>query len=194
MKKFALAALLLAQFNIANATIINFDDLTGDLSPVPDGYNGIVWNSSNLTGIIDVTPYLSPSVDYTGIENNALFNAYGYLGANTTIIKMADSSLFDFVSGYWSEGIAGDVQIKFEGYLNNNKVYTSSLYDLNLTSVSSIVLNWNQIDSLHINSNAAIWIADNIEIKPSSTSAVPVPAAAWLFMSGILGLMGLRRK
>lgn len=195
MKIIVLAIVFFLQFNSAYANTINFDDLSGNLDPVPDGYNGLTWNNANITGVIDVTPYMDPNVNYTGIEKNALFNAFGYTNANTTIIKMADASTFDFISGFWSEGIAGDVQVQFEGYLNNQKIYSSSTYDLNAISVSEIILNWNQIDAFYIHSNAAIWIADNLAISPNdSVSAVPLPSAALLFLPAMLGLMGIRRR
>ncbi|MBI5042207.1 MAG: VPLPA-CTERM sorting domain-containing protein, partial [Gammaproteobacteria bacterium] len=35
---------------------------------------------------------------------------------------------------------------------------------------------------------------DKINLSGSATSAVPVPAAAWLFASGLLGLVGVARR
>ena len=46
--------------------------------------------------------------------------------------------------------------------------------------------------------NDESWAMDNLEVgvftKYGNPSAVPLPAAAWLFGSGIMGLFGLRRK
>lgn len=175
------------------ANVINFDDLPPNLDPVPSGYQGFEWNNSNATGVLDVTPYLSSGVDYTGIENNILFNAYGYLGNNSTIITDSNSGVFDFLSGYWTEGIAGDVQISFQGLLNSQVIYSSSTYDINLTSVTFIELNWLGIDELRINSSAGVWVADNINLN-SNTSAVPLPAGVWLLSTSLLGIIGLRRR
>ena len=46
--------------------------------------------------------------------------------------------------------------------------------------------------------NDESWAMDNLDVsvftKDGNPSAVPLPAAAWLFGSGIMGLFGLRRK
>jgi len=52
MKKILLAMFCLFNVNLANAQTIHFDDLVGDLSPVTDGYNGLNWNISNVTGVV----------------------------------------------------------------------------------------------------------------------------------------------
>lgn len=193
MKKILIV--LFCVFNIGNvsAQTINFEDLAGDfVTPVPDGYNGLNWNSSNLTGIADINPFLVPGVDYTGLQNNALFNAFGYVAPNTTVINAVNGT-FDFLSGIWSAGLTGKADIQFEGYTNNQLVYSSSVYNLNGNSVAPILLNWYGIDSLSILSSADVWIADSFEVN-INPSAVPVPAAAWLFGSALLGFAGLRRK
>jgi len=41
---------------------------------------------------------------------------------------------------------------------------------------------------------AETFTMDNLVYSSSPTSAVPVPAAVWLFGSGLLGLLGVRRK
>lgn len=194
MKKTLLALLCAFNFGTAFAQTINFEDLAGDfVTPVADGYNGLNWNSSNPTGIADINPFLVPGVDYTGLQNNALFNAFGYLAPNTTIISVANGGTFDFLSGVWSAGLTGKADIKFEGYANNQLIYSSNTYNLNGTSVAPIVLNWFGIESLSILSSADVWIADTFEVNVNP-SAVPVPAAIWLFGSVLLGFAGLRRK
>jgi hypothetical protein len=193
MNKAIVCLLFLFNFSLASADTINFDDLAGDFGPVPNSYKGLDWNSANLTGVVNVNPFLIPGVDYTGIKDNAFFNAYGYLSPTTTTIKTSDGGTFDFLSGFWTAGITGDVDIKFQGHLKDQLVFESSVYNLNSTSVTPVVLNWYGIDSLSIYSTAAVWTADNLEID-AHPSAVPLPAAVWLFVSGLLGLVGLRRK
>ncbi len=193
MKNILLGLFCLLNFNLASAETINFDDLAGDLSPVADGYKGFNWNSSNLTGVVDVNPYLVAGIDYTGIQNNALFNAFGYLAPNTTVISAANGGSFDFISGYWSAGLAGNVDISFEGYLGNQLIHSSEIYSLTGTSVSPVALNWRGLDSLKISSSPAIWIADNLEINIVA-SPVPEPSVAWLQCVGLLVMVRLRKE
>jgi hypothetical protein len=194
MKKTLVALLCLFNFETALAQTIDFEDLAGDfVTPVADGYNGLNWNSSNLTGVADINPFLVPGVDYTGLHNNALFNTFGYLAPNTTIISVANGGTFDFLSGVWSAGLTGKADIKFEGYANNQLIYSSNTFNLNGSSVTPVVLNWFGIESLSILSSADVWIADTFEVN-INPSAVPAPAAIWLFSSILLGFVGLRRK
>lgn len=193
MRKLLLGLFCLIYFSLASAETINFDDLAGDLSPVPDGYKGLNWNSSNASGVVDVNPYLVAGVDYTGIKDSALFNAFGYLAPNITIISAANGSTFDFISGFWSAGLAGNVDIFFEGYFNNQLVYTSQIFNLTGTSVSPIALNWTGLSSLRISSSPSIWIADNLNINVMP-SPVPEPPLVWMLCAGIVVINWLRKR
>ncbi|HOY70198.1 MAG TPA: PEP-CTERM sorting domain-containing protein [Methylotenera sp.] len=194
MKKILLAMFCLFNVNLANAQTIHFDDLVGDLSPVTDGYNGLNWNISNVTGVVDVNPFLIPGVDYTGINNNALFNANGFDGPNITILSSANGFNFDFLSGFWSAGLSGTADIYFEGYINNQLALTSATYNLTGTSVSPIALNWKGLDSFRIISTTSnVWIADNFEVN-IQTSPVPEPSSAWLLSVGLIGMLTFRKK
>ena len=194
MKKIILVTVATLSFNSAMATTINFEDLVGDfITPVADGYNGLNWNSSNRTGVADINPFLMPGVDYTGLQNNALFNALGYLAPNTTVITATNGGTFDFLSGFWSAGITGNGSIQFEGYANNQLLFSSGIFNLDTNSVSPIVLNWFGMDSFQILSSANVWIADNLDVNVSPSS-VPLPGAAWLFASSILGFVAARKR
>ena len=194
MKNLLLGLFCLLNFNLASAQTINFDDLAGDFNPVPEGYAGLSWNTSNLTGVVDVAPFLVPGVDYTGIQNNALFNAYGYQGPNTTIIRAINGGAFDFLSGFWSAGLTGNADISFEGYINNQLVFSSATYSLTGSAVTPVTLNWLGLDSLKISSTSAIWIADNLEVNVLS-SPVPEPETYGMLVVG-LGLIAtvIRRR
>lgn len=203
MKKFiVLIFTLLASFT-ASAKTYTFDDL-----PAPGADGNLIFTYDNLAfdgfgvpanrygqiGYIDPTPFLTPGVDYTGFNKNIIFNPYGYQAPNSTIIKLQNLGAFDFIGGFWSAGVTGDVKISFEGYKNGQYLFGSDEYLLQRDVVTPITLNWFGIDYLNIRSSAAIWVADNLQINAKELSPVPVPAAAWLFGSALLGFVGFRRK
>ena len=193
MKRLLVLIATTLSFNTAMATTINFDDLIGNQSPVADGYNGLNWNNSNTTGVIDATPFFTPGVDYTGVASNVLFNANGFQAPNTTVLTASNGGTFDFLSGFWSAGITGNGSVQFEGYANDELLFSSDIFRLNTNSVSPIVLNWFGIDSFEILSSANVWIADNLEVN-LNPSSVPVPGALWLFATSILGFVAARKR
>ena len=196
MKNLLLGLLCLFNVSLVSAQTINFDDLAGDMSPAPEGYMGLSWNSSNLTGVIDANPYRVPGVDYTGIQNNVLFNAFGYQAANVTVISPTNGETFDFLSGYWSAGLSGSADISFEGYVNHQLVFTSATYNLTGTAVTLVSLNWAGLDSLRIYSSPSIWIADNLEVNiQHSPSPVPEVETYGMLVAG-LGMIAtiIRRR
>ena len=80
-------------------------------------------------------------------------------------------------------------QISFESYKDGALVHSYSSYAVNTTDPLWIGLNWSGIDSLVISSTGDQWIMDDF-----TSSVVPIPAAVYLFASG-LGLLGwFRRK
>lgn len=203
MKNLILTAILTLCFNSAFANTYTFDDL-----PTPDAggnlissYNNLSFesigapsNSTGQLGYIDPTPFLTAGVDYTGFNKNIIFNPLGFEAPTSSSIMLADSGVFDFIGGFWSAGITGDATITFEGYLNGLLTKTSSKFILQRDVVSPIALNWFGIDALVIQSSAAIWVADNLEINLTRVSSVPVPAAIWLLATAMLGFAGYRRK
>lgn len=100
----------------------------------------------------------------------------------------------EFISGF---NIGGPTQLTGD-LINVGGVVTSTATDdfgvgkliwkgASITTLSFLVTN-----DLSINRAAIAF--DEFEIEPASTSNVPLPAAFWLFASGIAGLAGLRKK
>lgn len=200
MKKLLLISALFISCNQAIATTLTFDDL-----PTPSEGGSFITSYQNFyidsyigsrrsgyLGYIDPTLFLTPGVDYTGFNQNIIFNPNGFEAPNQMIFSKIGIP-FDFNGGIWSAGITGDATISFEGYRNSSRVKISGDYLLQRDVITPITLNWFGIDYLIINSSAAIWVADNLEFN-NKLSPVPVPAAAWLFGTALLGFAGLRKK
>ena len=97
-------------------------------------------------------------------------------------------------------GIAGPVNI------DNDHIATNSLSDtLILTGSDQFILGLNvdgtwlsDSEVIDLGANSYTVIFDNggslVEIDVQVVSAVPIPAAAWLFGSGLLGLIGIAKR
>jgi len=55
-------------------------------------------------------------------------------------------------------------------------------------------ININAPTGLPVGTTDETWAIDNVEVVLGGVSAVPVPAAAWLFGSGLIGLVGFARR
>lgn len=194
MKKILVAFACLLNIGAASAATIDFEDFAGaivnpftDFPAIGNNYAGLDWNNGNNISAVNINPFLSPGVDYTGLNNISIFNDFGQ---SPSYIDIAGTGTFDFNQGYWSSQ-QGASTVQFEGWFNGVKIHDSAIFDINSTSVLLVSLNWSGIDRLVINSTS-LWIADNFDVN-INPSAVPAPAAIWLFGSAILGF-GLRRK
>lgn len=126
------------------------------------------------------------------------------------------------VQGFWlpnynggSRIINGDFSLQYDAarqtdgrsgwFLANNISYTMAVYDLanlNLTHTGSDTTNWQLTgDLLMAPENASMILGPaytdvgNFSLGVGSYAApVPVPAAAWLFGSGLMGLLGVARR
>lgn len=200
MKKIIIVLILLLANTLAFAKTYTFDDLptpivnSGSLiTQYDDFYFDSYVGATRVgqLGYIDPTPFLTPGVDYSGFNQNVIFNPNGFLAPNQMIFSKIGVP-FNFVSGFWSAGVTGDVIINFEAFRNSSRVYTSENFLLTRDSVTPITLNWQDIDLFYINSSNAIWVADNLVF--TSTSPVPEPSTIYLFAIGLLLVFGYRKK
>ena len=93
------------------------------------------------------------------------------------------------VDGVWNWGNSGDWVEVFRGGPNNNWSTENILLGIDAEDEATIsIAFWADAD------NWATGKFDNVMVFGDSVSAVPVPAAAWLFGSGLVGLVGLARR
>lgn len=165
------AGALLASAESAHATLVNFD-LTGSVL-FSTGYGGLVAGDSvTVHGIFDDTALSGGSgtvAFYSGNGNSLTITA----GSNT--FTQANDSLFGASSGptmTLGSGLLTDFNFGAISGTNSASADFDS-YFLNFGSGSDLVGSW----------------SSSVQISP-----VPVPAAMWLFGSGLLALAGLRRR
>ena len=199
MKKIIVFFAFVLFSTLASANVLTFDDL-----PTPSlggslitSYQDFYFDSyigsrrSGYLGYIDPTPFLTPSVDYTGFNQNIIFNPNGFEAPNQIIFSKI-GTVFDFVGGIWSAGVTGDVTINFQGYRNSSLIKSSGDFLLQRDIITPITLNWAGIDYLIINSTAAVWVADNLNF--SSVAEVPEPSSSYMMLYGLLFIVGFCNK
>ena len=196
---FCALALTFGLVTKANAAVINFDDIAVAISPgysaMPVGYMGLTWDtafyieSDTHYATLYANTYGSPSGE------NAASNSLGALSTSIT-----SGTEFGFIGANFSGFAANDTLngaftatgIIIEGYNTGNLVDTVSM------SLSTTQYDWLQADILGIDELRFIssgdfqwWLMDDLTLNQV---AAPVPAAIWLFGSGLLGLIGMSRR
>ena len=192
MKKIIAGFCLSFFASFSSATVINFDDLSGDpYESLSDGYQGFNWltlASINKNDYPD-TGYAAGTVS----GNNAAFNQY----AADVSISLSSVGTVDFIGAFFTAAWIGDYfhEISFEGFLDGVSIYSlDSAIALANDSPLWIQLNWTGIDQLNIYSNLAgwdQWVMDDFTVAINSTS-VPEPSAFVLVLMGVLGIGVLR--
>jgi hypothetical protein len=181
----------------------------------------LIWTGSAKATVIDFESGLDPVFHYTGASalTSSLSINSGYDAVTTftgssglafnpnetspTTFSWADSgSTFDLdsfvIAGAW-----GRQTLTIEGILNNTVVHSARLAVDNVL-VDVFSAHWFGIDAFKIttgndfalcNNVSGIgqqWALDNLIIN--EPSPVPVPSAAWLFSSGLISFIGMRKN
>jgi hypothetical protein len=173
-----------AAVSSAATTVVDFDDLVGG-GIVADGYGGINWGGEWSYYDSPQFPY-TPKSDFTRIftTGNAVGAAFSFL----------QDVVFD---GAWFSGF--DIEtITFDLWLNGASVATASsspLSDIPTFLASGYSGLVDQVfvsgsDSLGI--SLGFYVMDDVTYT-TDVAPIPVPAAAWLLLSGLGGLAVLRR-
>jgi len=193
MKKILLSACLLLGATTANSAIIDFEGLGRDVI-VGDGYANLNWNTNN--GDIYTTNkdrYGASGYQVVAISTNSdtvAYNGYGYNPADITAI--GPNNVFSVNSGVFASAWDALLTVTFEGYLDGVLKHTMTA-GLSNTTASLLSFNFSNIDTFRMLDQGSQIAFDNLDVD-YGVSQVPVPAAVWLFGTGLAGLMGVSRK
>ena len=176
------------------STVITFEDVpnnpNGDgVSLIPNGYGGFDWG--NNMNALDVSSYQQFPGYYNGQTTPGgkmvAFNNGGGIGVVT------GSNNFDFVGAYFNTQITDNNVLTIQAYNGSNLVNTITM-PLNTYSPQWLNANLTNINKLVFSSSNAIFTMDDFTVNQDATPT-PIPAAAYLLGSGLIGLAGsMRRK
>jgi hypothetical protein len=181
MKKTIIGLLAMTACALANATVIHFDDLSGDETlPIDAGYAGFNWDNM---GTVSAGAYAGSGFE-AGVVSPANV-AYNWYGMPATISK-ADGNAWAFTGAYFTSAWV-DQEISFEGWRNGQLVAASGAFTLDTTTPRWIQLDWAGIDTLVVyNSSPTAWAMDEF--------TVPEPGSLALMGLSFAGLLAARRK
>jgi len=178
--------------------------------------NAQIWDAS-MVGVLNVAAANGPvNVNYTGTWDDATNsgNLTGTIAITAFNITMTTAQVFnmDESTGLGSPGLAQATSCTDTGGgaacngfvpVFKGRLYNGTAPDVNtaptfaaFTPVDHGVYNW----ALRVSNSGTDANGDPVIVntytnfKTTLTSPVPVPAAAWLFGSGLLGLAGTARR
>lgn len=169
-------------------TVVNFDDLTVDRTPVPDGYGGINWGGSFLLFTDHYAPYAPHSY------NNSVYTPF-LTGPVTGAYPFSFVTPGQDFEGAWFSGYS-DTTVQFDLYSGGHLVATSAELTPNSTPTFLASGYSGPVDSVAVYSTKnGYYVMDDVTYK-SGIGTVPEPSAgaAYLLASAVLGASWMRRR
>ena len=180
LSSFLLAAAGLAVAPLASATVLTFDDLSGD-DFVPASYGGLDWSAGDWFAFGDAQPPFSA-------HSGSMRIASGFGDADAaTAIGLGDDKTFQ---GAWFAGYE-DVSVSFQLYEHGTLVATSA------TLATSATPTWlasgyaGLVDEVIVSSaDQGGFVLDDFTFS----AAVPEPASTALLACGLVALAAVARR
>jgi hypothetical protein len=192
IKLIALAATTLVLSTNVNAVTLTFDDIpSGSIQNISG--NMPTYQDFNFSHTLDWVDVVGSSWNYGAVSGDfAILNN----DSGTGVITEASNADFTF-DGLWAKkwstspesGGTDTLSGTLSGFNNGSLVWQVST-GLN-GSYEYYGAQAGLIDELHLGFGN-VFLVDNLSLNGVST--VPVPAAVWLFGSGLIGLIGLARR
>lgn len=195
----ALAVMMLILFSgiaQANLVTVGFDDVGtttsfnagGSVGTVyydvlPTNYTGLTWTGWEVIGNSDVNKYPGNTLTFPSLANAA----YPGNGSNS---RTSNGQAFNFMGAYFASFVGGGGagnSLYIEGFLNGISQGSTTVPLTGAMVYNSI--NFGNVDELSFTDG--YFLMDDFKYD---TNPVPIPATAYLFGSGLLALIGIRKK
>lgn len=194
----ALAVMMLILFSgtaQANLVTVDFDDVATPISynvggigtvyygVVPTSYTGLTWIGWEVMGNGDVNKYPGNTLTFPSLANAA------YPGNGSNSIT-SNGQAFNFMGAYFASFVGGGgagTSLNLEGFLNGISQGSTTVPLTGAMVYNSI--NFGNVDEVRFTDG--YFLMDNFTYD---TNPVPIPPTAYLFGSGLLALIGIRKK
>ncbi len=187
-------------FSISDAGLASFlSTYSADLSVMQWNMGGLA-NGPGLTGVAtsngnagDVwNPAMTPGAG--GLLAGSMDGIYNFATNNNAFLGSSNSyaapsgSITGFIGGGWGYTLGSGAA--WGAGFNNSLTGLSGGMKMSFAAIDL------GTDAVSMNTFAGTWSvnAANGTLNYTTVSAVPVPAAVWLFGSGLLGLVGISRR
>jgi hypothetical protein len=179
---------VIASATHAEATVISFDDLPGNVFFPPAGYEFFQWGGGggNTSWVVATD---GGFLDL-GVNENA-HSGSRYVWANGSNALSMSDGLFDFNS-FWVANASVPVTATARGFLLGTEIYTQQ-FNAQVDTYSFVTLNFLGIDSIVFDSHAGNLYMDDLTFS-GGTAPVPEPASLLLVGTGAASLLARHRR
>jgi hypothetical protein len=193
IRKIIISALLLMLSSQAHSAVLYDESMSGDLGVIPGAAFALALGSNQVLGSWPGTPPADSdifNVSLTaGLKIDSISVSYDSLANGeqiTTSLRFASANLFDDNFHDYTSGSGHSAS-----FMDTTPAETGALDTTLAGSLWEFALNAGTLFS------ATSWSVDIVtsqNVTAPPPSAVPVPAALWLFASALIGMVGFGKR